>query len=141
MPERRAEVGGTNAGFVNIATKEGSNKYHGEAFYIGRPSALTSSDTFGHSLDNAQNEFGGSLGGPIKRNRAFFYVGAEQDYLNVPYWTQFEAAGSGRGDSAIACGSAAADCRQQRSHFGLRARRFPAESGEYAESAVQLQSR
>ncbi len=86
-----AEVGGTNAGFVNIATKEGSNKYHGEAFYIGRPSALTSSDTFGHSLDNTQNEFGGSLGGPIKKNRAFFYVGAEQDYLDVPYWTQFEA--------------------------------------------------
>ncbi len=86
-----AEVGGTNAGFVNIVTKEGSNKYHGEAFYIGRPSALTSSDAFGHSLDNAQNEFGGSLGGPIKRNRAFFYVGAEQDYLNIPYWTEFEA--------------------------------------------------
>ncbi len=86
-----AEVGGTNAGFVNVATKEGSNKYHGEAFYIGRPSALSSSDTFGHSLDNAQNEFGGSIGGPIKRNKAFFYVGAEQDYLNVPYWTQFEA--------------------------------------------------
>ena len=86
-----AEVGGTNAGFVNIATKEGSNKYRGEAFYIGRPSPLSSADTFGHSLDNAQNEFGGSLGGPIKRNRAFFYLGAEQDYLNVPYWTEFEA--------------------------------------------------
>ena len=76
-----AQVGGTNAGFVNIATKEGSNKYRGEAFYIGRPSAFTSSDTFGHSLDNAQNEFGGSIGGPIKRNRSFFYVGMEQDYL------------------------------------------------------------
>ena len=86
-----AEVGGTNAGFINIATKEGSNKYRGEAFYIGRPSALTSSDTFGHSLDNVQNEFGGSLGGPIQRNRSFFYVGVEQDYLNVPYWTEFEA--------------------------------------------------
>jgi hypothetical protein len=86
-----AEVGGTNAGFVNVVTKEGSNKYHGEAFYIGRPSALSSSDTFGHSLDNAQHEFGGSLGGPIKRNKAFFYVGAEQDFLNIPYWTKFEA--------------------------------------------------
>ncbi len=85
-----AEVGGTNAGFVNIVTKEGSNKYHGEAFYIGRPSALTSSDAFGHSLDNTQNEFGGSIGGPIRKNRSFFYVGMEQDYLNVPYWTQFE---------------------------------------------------
>ncbi|MGB8769798.1 MAG: carboxypeptidase regulatory-like domain-containing protein, partial [Candidatus Korobacteraceae bacterium] len=85
-----AEVGGTNAGFVNIATKEGSNKYHGEAFYIGRPSALTSSDAFGHPLDNTQNEFGGSIGGPIKKSKSFFYVGAEQDYLNIPYWTEFE---------------------------------------------------
>ena len=84
-----AEVGGTNAGFVNILTKEGSNKYHGEAFFIGRP-AWTADDAFGHSLDNAQNEFGGSIGGPIKKNKAFFYVGAEQDYLNIPYWTQFE---------------------------------------------------
>ena len=83
-----AEVGGTNAGFVNIVTKEGSNKYHGEAFYIGRP-AWTADDPFGHSLDSAQNEFGGSLGGPIKQNRAYFYVGAEQDYVNIPYWTSF----------------------------------------------------
>jgi len=83
-----AEVGGTNAGFVNIVTKEGSNRYHGEAFYIGRPS-WTADDAFGHSLDNAQNELGGSIGGPIKKNKAFFYVGAEQDYLNIPYFTQF----------------------------------------------------
>jgi len=85
-----AEVSGTNAGFINIATKEGSNKYRGEAFYIGRPSAFTSPDTFGHSLSNSQNEFGGSLGGPIKKDRAFFYVGMEQDFLDIPYWTQFE---------------------------------------------------
>jgi hypothetical protein len=84
-----ADIGDTNAGFVNVVTKEGSNKYHGEAFYIGRP-AWTAGDAFGHSLDNAQNEFGGSLGGPIKKNRAFFYVGAEQDYVNIPYWTEFE---------------------------------------------------
>jgi hypothetical protein len=84
-----AEVGGTNAGFVNVVTKEGSNKYHGEAFFIGRP-AWTANDAFGHSLDNAQNEFGGSIGGPIKKNKAYFYVGAEQDFLNIPYWTQFE---------------------------------------------------
>jgi len=85
-----AEVGGTNAGFINIATKEGSNKYRGEAFYIGRPSAFTSPDTFGNSLTNTQNEFGGSIGGPIKKNKAFFYLGMEQDYLDVPYWTEFE---------------------------------------------------
>jgi hypothetical protein len=86
-----AEVGGTNAGFINVATKEGSNKYHGEAFYTGRPTPFTSADAFGNSLDNLQNTFGGSVGGPIKRDRAFFYAGIEQDFLHVPYWTQFEA--------------------------------------------------
>ncbi len=84
-----AEVGDTNAGFINVSTKEGSNKLRGEAFYIGRPPALSSADTFGDSLNNMQNEFGGSLGGAIKKNKAFYYVGFEQDYLNVPYWTQF----------------------------------------------------
>ncbi len=84
-----AEVGDTNAGFINVVTKEGSNKLRGEAFYIGRPSPLSSADTFGHSLDNAQNEFGGSLGGAIKKNKIFYYVGGEQDYLNIPYWTEF----------------------------------------------------
>ena len=84
-----AEVGGTNAGFVNVVTKEGSNKYHGEAFFIGRPS-WTATDPFGHTLDNAQNEFGGSIGGPIKKNKAYFYVGAEQDFVNIPFWTEFE---------------------------------------------------
>ncbi|HYX53779.1 MAG TPA: carboxypeptidase regulatory-like domain-containing protein [Candidatus Limnocylindrales bacterium] len=84
-----AEVGRTNAGFINIVTKEGSTKYRGEFFYIGRLSALSSPDAFGHSLNNAQNQFGGSVGGPIRKDKAFFYAGAEQDYLNVPWWTQF----------------------------------------------------
>jgi hypothetical protein len=90
-----ADVGFTNAGFLNISTKSGSNKLHGEAFYIGRPDRLSSNDTFGHSLDNAQNEFGGSFGGPIRKNKAFYYVGVEKDYLNTPYWTQFAPQASG----------------------------------------------
>ena len=84
-----ADVGGTNAGFVNVVTKSGSNKPRGELFYIGRPSALTSSDPFGHSLDNVQNEFGGSIGGPLKKDHVFFYLGGEQDFLRLPFWTRF----------------------------------------------------
>jgi hypothetical protein len=85
-----ADVGGTNAGFVNIVTKQGSNKLHGEGFYIGRQSTISSRDAFDHSLDNEQNEFGGSLGGPIRKNHSFFYAGFEQDFLHVPYWTEFQ---------------------------------------------------
>jgi len=90
-----AETGGTNAGFINVVTKEGTGKYHGEAFYTGRPSALTSADAFGNSLDNVQNTFGGSIGGPIHGTHAFFYTGIEQDFLHVPYWSQFEAQAPG----------------------------------------------
>jgi hypothetical protein len=84
-----AEAGGTNAGIVNVVTKEGSNKFRGEFFYLGRPSGLIARDAFGNSLNGSQNEFGGSVGGPIRRNKAFFYAGIEQDFLHVPYQTQF----------------------------------------------------
>jgi hypothetical protein len=90
-----AETGSTNAGFINVVTKEGSSKYHGEAFYTGRPSALTSADAFGNSLDNVQNTFGGSIGGPIHGTHAFFYSGIEQDFLHAPYWSQFQAQAPG----------------------------------------------
>ncbi len=101
-----------------------------------------SSDAFGHSLDNAQNEFGGSIGGPIKKNRSFFYVGAEQDYLNIPYWTEFEPQPPGTVVPPRSCVFAAADRRHTAiPTLGLHARRLPAESGEHAEPAIQLQSR
>jgi hypothetical protein len=89
-----AEVGGTNAGLVNIVTKAGSGKLHGEFFYTGRPSQLTSADAFGHTLANTQNTFGGSTGGPFGgrlKNKAFYYAGFEQDILHVPTWVQFQS--------------------------------------------------
>lgn len=90
-----AQTGNTNAGLINVATKEGSNKFHGEAFYTGRPATLTSADAFDHSLDNQQNTFGGSFGGPIRRDRSFFYAGVEQDFLHAPYFAQFEPQAAG----------------------------------------------
>ena len=90
-----AETGNTNAGLINVVTKEGSNKYHGETFYTGRPTPFTSADAFGHSLDNLQNTFGGSYGGPIQPNRSFFYAGIEQDFLHAPYYAQFEPQATG----------------------------------------------
>ena len=107
-----AEVGGTNAGFINVITKSGANKTRGEAFYIMRPAALTSDDPFGHSLDNWQNELGGAIGGPIKKDKAFFYFGVEQDFVRVPYWTEF----SPQFDGIIVPPSLTAQQRQIVSH-------------------------
>lgn len=86
-----ADVNGTNAGLINVATKEGSNHLRAEAFYTVRPTWATSSDAFGNHLDNRQNTFGGSLGGPIRKDKLFFYAGIEQDLLQSPYFTQFES--------------------------------------------------
>jgi len=53
-----AEVGRTNAGFVNAVTKSGTNDWHGEGFYMNRNSDLTSSDAFGNPAMNMQHQFG-----------------------------------------------------------------------------------
>src|SRR5207247_9380452 len=86
-----AEIGRTNSGFVNVVTKSGSNEVHGEAFYYDREKALTSPDAFDRRLNNQQSQFGGSLGGPLKQDRAFFFGAAEQSLLKVPYVVQFDA--------------------------------------------------
>ena len=85
-----ADVDGTNAGLINVATKEGSNKLRAEAFYTVRPTWATSADAFGNKLDSRQNTFGGSLGGPIRKDKLFFYTGIEQDLLQAPYFTLFQ---------------------------------------------------
>lgn len=72
-----AEVGRTSTGFVNVVTKTGTNEIHGDAFYFNRNKTLTSPDAFGRKLINLQNQFGGSLGGPLKANKAFYFVAVE----------------------------------------------------------------
>lgn len=85
-----AEVGRTGAGFVNAVTKSGTNNIRGEAFYYNRNKHLTSPDAFGQDLDNAQNQFGGSIGGAIKKDKAFFFAAVEQNFLRVPFVVQFQ---------------------------------------------------
>jgi hypothetical protein len=85
-----AEVGRTTAGFVNVVTKSGTNDFRGEAFYFNRNRHLTSANAFGRRLDNAQNQFGGSIGGPIVRDRAFFFFSLEQNLLRVPFVVDFQ---------------------------------------------------
>jgi carboxypeptidase family protein/TonB-dependent receptor-like protein len=90
-----AEIGRTNSGFVNVVTKSGSNDAHGEAFYYDREKALTSPDAFNRTLNNQQSQVGGSFGGPIRHDRAFFFVAAEHSLLKVPYLVQFDAQAPG----------------------------------------------
>ena len=85
-----AEVGRTNSGYVNVVTKSGTNTYHGEAFYNNRNGSMTSPDAFGNdSSANAQNQFGGGFGGPIKRDKLFFFAALEKNLVTIPYTVKF----------------------------------------------------
>lgn len=85
-----AEVGRTNAGFLNAVTKSGSNQVHGEALYLIRRPELTDTDAFGREQDNRQQQFGGALGGAIVRDRLFFFAAIEQNFLRTPFFVKFD---------------------------------------------------
>lgn len=84
-----ATVGDTNSGLINVSTKGGANRARGDAFYTGRPSAFTSDDAFGRSLDSVQNAFGFGYGRAIVKNRSFGFIAVEQDFVQAPYYVQF----------------------------------------------------
>ena len=90
-----AEIGRTNAGFVNVVTKSGTNQVHGELFYFNRNKGLTSPDAFEQKLNNQQNQFGGSLGGPYKADKAFYFLAVEQNFLRVPFVVKFQQQAAG----------------------------------------------
>jgi hypothetical protein len=70
---------GRGSGQVKMQTRSGGNDYHGAVFYSNRNSALASQGWFQNIVGaqktfNNRNQFGGRLGGPIKQNKAFFFV-------------------------------------------------------------------
>jgi Carboxypeptidase regulatory-like domain len=85
-----AEFGRSGGGFVNIITKSGTNDFHGSAHYFGKYDALSADfshsfpggTTTGFTPDFAQHQFGGTLGGPIARDKAFFFLAYDQQEYN-----------------------------------------------------------
>src|SRR5215471_18900165 len=75
-----AEVGRTAGGVVNIITKSGSNDYHGSAFEFYRNDRFDEPNYFATNIPKPvlhQNQYGGSLGGPIAKNKTFFFADYE----------------------------------------------------------------
>jgi len=71
---------GGNGAVVNAASKSGTNSFHGSAYEFLRNSALDARNFFDGSSVPAfrQNQFGGSFGGPIKKDKLFFFVNDEE---------------------------------------------------------------
>src|SRR5437870_3959740 len=73
-----AEFGRTAGGIINVISKSGTNDVHGSLFYFQRLEGLTAHTSDGKPLkDFNRKQFGGSVGGPISQNKAFFFFAFE----------------------------------------------------------------
>jgi hypothetical protein len=73
---------GTRAGpTVLVTTKSGSNDFHGTLFEFVRNTDLDAKSYFATSIEKFNlNQFGGGIGGPIRKNKTFFFIDGEQKY-------------------------------------------------------------
>jgi hypothetical protein len=90
-----AEFGRSTGGIVNAVTKSGTNDFHGGGFYVDRSTGLAAKNAFGQIAAPTQQQFGGSVGGPLPiprfgeggkshyggKDKSFFFVAYEQQKL------------------------------------------------------------
>jgi hypothetical protein len=108
-----AEQGRSGGAVVNVVTKSGSNHYHGTAFYHLRDRSFGAADAFVNdgvfpaepaggwpcpginpnaaplSPHDRQQQIGGTVGGPIERNKVFFFAGFDQHIFHAPNVVEF----------------------------------------------------
>src|SRR5688500_8706207 len=73
-----ADQGGGGGGQVNVVSKSGTNNFHGSLFEFFRNDRLDARNPFDTSKQPFRlNQFGGNIGGPIIRNRSFFFANFE----------------------------------------------------------------
>lgn len=76
------EYGQAAGAIITIVTRGGSNEFHGSGFYFGRNDVLNAAEYFANKSGTGRNrlrrsDFGGSLGGPIVKDRAYFFYSQE----------------------------------------------------------------
>ncbi len=85
-----AEQGRSAGAVINVVTKSGTNHPHGTAFYHFRDSSLGAADAFlAFKPHNRQQQIGGTIGGPLKRNKIFFFAGFDQHIFHSPNVVEF----------------------------------------------------
>jgi hypothetical protein len=111
-----AEWGKFSGGIVNLSTKSGTNSWHGSAYEYFRNKVLNTNEYFHKKfqLENgfkntpppwSQNQYGLQVGGPVIKDKTFFYVSWEQyrQRTGAPNTTTVPAAGMLGGDFSVLC--------------------------------------
>ncbi len=86
-----AEFGRAAGGRINVVTKSGGNQFHGGAFYYFRDSSLSVDDALGRPLSFRTQQFGGSLGGPLVKDKLFFFAAYDEQKSNFPTFSTLPA--------------------------------------------------
>jgi hypothetical protein len=79
-----AEFGRTTGGVINMSTKSGTNQFHQSATYLLRNGSTTSLDAFGNQTLTSSHQFGATAGGPITRDKTFFFFAPEFQVASKP---------------------------------------------------------
>jgi hypothetical protein len=99
------EFGRATGGLVNVITKSGTNELHGEAHEFYRGSNLTATDALGEPSNiSSQNQFGGSVGFPIHKDRQFLFLSTDIQRENGPLVTNLCGAGTVAACNALTSG-------------------------------------
>ena len=114
-----AEFGRTAGGIVNVITKSGTNNFHGSLFHFQRLEALSADTSDGKPLkDFHREQFGATLGGPIIKDKVFFFGAVEQIISNLTRANLSEPIGTPCSVSAPTIGAnealinSSADCQR-----------------------------
>jgi outer membrane receptor protein involved in Fe transport len=111
LSNSEAEYGRSAGGVINIVTKSGTNSFHGSGFDFFRNNALDARNYFNDKGQDQNpfhnNQFGGALGGPIIKDKTFFFVdyegmrekGAESSTACVPTQANINQAIADNGDT------------------------------------------
>jgi hypothetical protein len=114
--DQGAEWGKFSGGVVNLSTKSGTNSWHGSAYEYFRNKVLNANEYFNKGAEIAagtantpppwtQNQYGFQVGGPVIKNKTFFYVSWEQyrQRTGSPFTTSVPAAGMTTGNFSALC--------------------------------------
>jgi outer membrane receptor protein involved in Fe transport len=79
----QAELGRALGGYINVVTKSGTNVTHGDGYGYFRDDSLNAPNALsGTTLPMSQKQYGASIGGPIAKNRTFYFANVEQRKLD-----------------------------------------------------------
>jgi len=89
----QAELGRALGGYMNVVTRSGTNVHSGDAYGYFRDDSLNAPNPLtGTTLPMNQKQYGGSIGGPLVKNRTFYFANAEDRRLNQSGLTTISAA-------------------------------------------------